>query len=124
MVNLLPFAIVFITLALVFYSIGVWGEKIADQLRAWQLIFFWLGFVCDTTGTTLMTKLAGAFEFNIHGITGLLAIMLMIIHAIWATITLVRKNENAIKNFHRFSLTVWIIWLIPFLSGMVLAMTR
>jgi len=50
--------------------------------------------------------------------------MLMIIHAIWATITLVRKNENAIKNFHRFSLTVWIIWLIPFLSGMVLAMTR
>lgn len=122
MVNLLPLAIIFISSALVFYSIGVWGEKIVGRLLPWQLIFFWLGFVCDTTGTTLMTKIAGRFEFNIHGITGLAAIILMIIHAIWATITLVKKNEPAIQNFHRFSLIVWIIWLIPFLSGMVLAM--
>lgn len=124
MVNLLPFAIIFITSALVFYSIGVWGEKIVGRLKAWQLIFFWLGFVCDTTGTTLMTKIAGTFEFNIHGITGLAAIILMIIHAIWATVTLVKKNESALKNFHRFSLVVWFIWLIPFLSGMILAMVR
>jgi uncharacterized repeat protein (TIGR03987 family) len=124
MVNLLPFAIAFITGALVFYSIGVWGEKLVGRLRPWQLIFFWLGFVCDTTGTTLMTKLAGAFEFNIHGITGLIAILLMIIHATWATITLVKKNESAIKNFHRFSLAVWFIWLIPYLIGMIQAMTR
>jgi uncharacterized repeat protein (TIGR03987 family) len=124
MVNLLPFAIIFITSALVFYSIGVWGEKIVGRLKAWQLIFFWLGFVCDTTGTTLMTKIAGNFQFNIHGITGLAAIILMIIHAVWATITLVKKNENAIKNFHRFSLVVWFIWLIPFLSGMILAMAH
>jgi uncharacterized repeat protein (TIGR03987 family) len=124
MVNLLPFAIAFITGALVFYSIGVWGEKLVGRLRPWQLIFFWLGFVCDTTGTTLMTKLAGAFEFNIHGITGLIAILLMIIHATWATITLVKKNESAIKNFHRFSLAVWVIWLIPYLIGMIQAMAR
>ena len=124
MTGLLPFAIVFITSALVFYSIGVWGEKIVGRLKAWQLIFFWAGFVCDTTGTTLMTKIAGTFEFNIHGITGLAAIILMIVHAAWATITLLRKNENALKSFHRFSLTVWCIWLIPFITGMVLAMTR
>lgn len=124
MFRLLPFAITFITSALVFYSIGVWGEKIVGRLKAWQLIFFWAGFVCDTTGTTLMTKIAGIFEFNIHGITGLAAIILMIVHAIWATITLLRKNENELKNFHRFSLIVWCIWLIPFLTGMVPAMTR
>lgn len=120
--SILPFAVVFITSALVFYSIGVWGEKIVGRLKAWQLIFFWLGFACDTTGTALMTKIAGKFEFNIHGITGVAAILLMIIHAVWATITLIRKNEEGIKNFHRFSLAVWIIWLIPYLSGLVLAM--
>lgn len=118
---LLPIAIVFISGALVFYSIGVWGEKIVGRLLPWQLIFFWLGFVCDTTGTTLMSKIAGSFEFNLHGITGLAAIILMIIHAVWATITLLRKNESAIKSFHRFSLVVWFIWLIPYLSGLVLA---
>ena len=124
MVNLLPFAIIFIVSALVFYSIGVWGEKIVGRLQAWQLIFFWLGFVCDTTGTTLMSKIAGSFQLNIHGITGLAAILLMIIHAIWATLTLVKKNETALKNFHRFSLVVWLIWLIPFFSGLILAMAR
>jgi len=124
MTGLLPFAIIFITSALVFYSIGVWGENIVGRLKVWQLIFFWAGFVCDTTGTTLMTKIAGVFEFNIHGITGLVAVILMIIHAVWATITLLKKNENALKNFHRFSLVVWLIWLVPFLTGMVLAMTR
>jgi len=122
MVNLLPFAITFISAALVFYSIGVWGEKISGRLRAWQLVFFWLGLVCDTTGTTLMTKIAGSFELNLHGITGAAAIALMIVHAVWATATLVRKNENEVKNFHRFSLAVWAIWLIPYLTGMILAM--
>lgn len=122
MFNILPFAIVFISAALVFYSIGVWGEKIVGKLKPWQLVFFWLGFVCDTTGTTLMTKIAGAFRFNVHGITGLAAILLMIVHAVWATVTLVRKNEHELKNFHKFSLFVWFIWLIPYLSGMILAM--
>ena len=59
-----------------------------------------------------------------HGITGLLAIVLMIIHAVWATITLVRKNETALQNFHRFSLAVWFIWLIPYFIGMIQAMAR
>jgi uncharacterized repeat protein (TIGR03987 family) len=124
MEHLLPLAIIFITSALVFYSIGVWGEKIVGRLKAWQLIFFWLGFACDTTGTTLMTKIAGSFQLNLHGITGLAAILLMIIHAVWATITLVKKNETGIKNFHRFSLAVWFIWLIPYLIGMIQAMAR
>lgn len=124
MLKLLPFAIVFITSALVFYSIGVWGEKIVGRLKPWQLVFFWLGFVCDTTGTTLMTKIAGNFQFNLHGITGLLAILLMIVHALWATITLVGKNENQLKSFHKFSLAVWFIWLIPYLSGVILAMSH
>lgn len=124
MFNILPLAIVFISAALVFYSIGVWGEKIVGRLKPWQLVFFWLGFVSDTTGTTLMTKIAGAFRFNVHSITGLLAILLMIVHAVWATVTLVRNNEQQLKNFHKFSLFVWFVWLIPYFTGMILAMTH
>lgn len=41
---------ILITLALVFYTIGVWRERIAGRLKAWHLIFFWGGFVFDTTG--------------------------------------------------------------------------
>ena len=115
-------ATLFIVSAFILYSIGVWGEKLVGRLKSWQLIFFWSGFVCDTTGTTLMGEIAGRLNFDLHGLTGVAAIVLMAIHAIWATVTLVTKREKTILIFHRYSLAVWGIWLIPFVSGMVMAM--
>lgn len=117
---MLIYAIVSITLALVFYSIGVWSAKIQGTLKRWHLFIFWIGFVCDTTGTTLMSKLTNAgFTFNFHGITGLAAIVLMLIHAVWATKVLIQNKPEEKKNFHKFSIVVWVIWLIPFLSGAI-----
>ncbi|HUW68802.1 MAG TPA: HsmA family protein [bacterium] len=120
---MLVYAIVLITGALVFYTIGVWGEKLGGGLSLRWLVFFWLGFVCDTSGTTVMGRMAGAgFRFDFHGITGMLAIILMAVHAIWATFVLVRKDEKAIKSFHQFSIIVWIVWLLPYLSGVIFGM--
>jgi uncharacterized repeat protein (TIGR03987 family) len=113
---------VFITLALVFYTIGVWSERIAGRLKPWHLVFFWLGLICDTTGTGIMMDYAGGLTSTLHGVTGALAILLMIIHAVWATVVLLRKDENAIVSFHRFSVIVWIIWLIPYFSGVYMGM--
>jgi uncharacterized repeat protein (TIGR03987 family) len=64
-----------------------------------------------------MFEMAGRIGVDIHSITGLLAILLMLIHAIWATIVLIRKNEKAIVNFHHFSVFVWTVWLIPYFTG-------
>lgn len=115
-------AIIFIVSAWVCYSIGVWGEKLTGKLRLWHLIFFWIGFAADTTGTTLMSRMSGAFQFNIHGISGVAAIALMLVHAGWASAVLARKNQSAILSFHRFSVFVWVVWQIPFLTGVILAM--
>ena len=52
-------ASVVITLALVFYSIGVWSERFQGRLRPWHLAFFWAGLVCDTVGTGMMLDYAG-----------------------------------------------------------------
>ncbi len=113
-------AILMISGALVFYSIGVWGEKVKGKLAPGWLVFFWLGFVCDTAGTSAMGVIAGGpFKLNFHGITGMLAIILMAVHALWATIVLVRKDEKAIRGFHRYSIAVWLIWLVPYLSGVL-----
>ena len=120
---MLPYAIVSINLALIFYTIGVWSEKKQGILKGWHLAVFWMGFVFDTIGTTLMGKLVhGGFEFNFHGITGVIAILLMFFHATWATIVLVRNQESMKKNFNKFSVLVWFIWLIPFISGMIFGM--
>jgi uncharacterized repeat protein (TIGR03987 family) len=118
---MLPIAIAFIFSACIFYTVGVWSERIRKRLKIWHAVVFWLGFVCDTIGTGAMGSMAGTLvKFNFHGITGLLAILLMLFHAGWATIVLVRKNERMILQFHKLSLVVWIIWLIPMITGLVL----
>ncbi len=111
-----------ISSALLFYTIGVWSEKLAGRLKPWHLALFWLGLVCDTTGTTLMSDMAGRLQLNLHGLTGALAIVLMLGHALWASLVLVRKDERAIQAFHSFSLFVWLVWLVPYLTGMAGAM--
>lgn len=122
---MLIYAIISITLALVFYTIGVWSERFQKSLKKWHLVMFWIGLIFDTTGTTLMSKISGdTFQFNFHGITGLLAIVLMLVHALWATYVLAKKDTAKTKNFHKFSIFVWIIWLIPFISGMIFGMVQ
>jgi len=117
-------AILFINLACLFYTVGVWAEKIQQRLKIWHAIMFWTGFVSDTIGTTAMSMISGSIiKLNFHGMTGLTAILLMLFHAVWATWVLVRRDEKMILNFHRFSIIVWIIWLVPMITGMIFGAT-
>ena len=118
---MLMIAIIFIFSACILYTIGVWAERISKRLKVWHAVVFWLGFVSDTIGTGAMGKLVGSIiQFNFHGLTGLFAILLMLFHAVWATIVLIRKDEVQILKFHKLSFIVWIIWLIPMVTGMIL----
>jgi uncharacterized repeat protein (TIGR03987 family) len=117
-----PVAVIIINLALLFYSIGVWSERFQGRLKVWHIAFFWVGLVCDTLGTGMMFDYVGGMSYDIHGYSGLLAIVLMLIHAIWATVVLLKRDEKMIVNFHKFSVLVWLIWLIPYFSPMVLRM--
>ena len=122
---MLFYAIVFISFALVFYTIGVWGEKIQGNLKKWHLSIFWKGIVFDTLGTTLMSKIAdNGFRLNFHGVTGMIALLLMIFHAVWATKVFMQNDPEKRRNFHKFSIFVWLIWLIPYISGAVFGMAK
>ena len=121
---LLVSAIVFITLALVFYTTAVWWERAMGMLRGRHLLLFWLGFCCDTAGTALMGRIVGGpFRFNFHGITGLLAVLLMLFHAAWGTLVHAGKRPAPKENFHKLSVAVWAVWLIPYLSGVIFGMS-
>lgn len=103
--------------ALVFYSTGVWGERLAARLKPWHLALFWLGFACDGAGTDLMRRMVGGLRLTFHGVTGAVALLLMLAHALWATAVVLRRDERAIQSFHRVSVVVWTVWLVPFFSG-------
>ena len=79
-----------------------------------------MGFICDTTGTTLMSLISHGFSLNLHAITGVIAIFVMFLHAVWATVALHKKDEKTLRGFHRYSLIVWAIWLIPYFLGFAL----
>ena len=117
-------SITLITLALVFYSLGVWAERISRYLKPWHLAAFWIGFTFDISGTVSMFKLSpGPFDLtNFHTLTGQIALWLMLFHAIWATRTVLKGREETRKNFHRYSLLVWLIWLVPYVGGLYLGM--
>jgi len=117
--------LIFINLALIFYSIGVWSERFQGRLKWWHVGTFFAGLACDTIGTGAMGLMSGSMlQFNFHGITGLIAIIIMLFHAIWATQVLIKKNEVLIVRFHKFSIVVWVIWLIPMVTGAIFGTTR
>jgi uncharacterized repeat protein (TIGR03987 family) len=115
---------ILITFALLFYSLGVWAERIKRYLKKWHVIVFWIGFFFDVSGTLAMHKLAkGPFDIlEPHTLTGQLALWLMFAHAGWATWVIRKKNESLRKIFHKYSLSVWLLWLIPYFGGMYIAM--
>jgi len=118
-------ASILITLALIFYSIGVWAEHIARYLKGWHVAMFWTGFFFDTSGTLAMELIHPGFDWaSSHTITGQIALWLMLAHAIWATRVVSKGTDEVRRRFHRFSLVVWGIWLIPYIGGMSLGMSR
>ena len=121
--SIIAIASVAITAALLFYSLGVFGERGRGRLQRRHVILFWIGLSCDTTGTLLMSAFArasGTGTLGLHAITGAFAIVLMIVHALWATLVFIRGGEQARATFSRFSIVVWLIWLVPYVCGMLI----
>lgn len=118
-------AIVIISMALIFYSVGVWSERIQGGLRGWHVVAFGLGLLCDFVGTAFMAELVRLTgqDNRLHAVLGSIAIFLMAIHAVWAYWTFRKGSEKAKKTFSRYSIIVWCIWLIPYFIGVYLGMT-
>lgn len=57
MTSMLGAAVAAITAALLFYTIGVFGEQRAGILKGRHLAFFWAGLVFDLIGTSIMDVL-------------------------------------------------------------------
>ena len=114
-------AVVAITTAAIIYTIAVFAEQRSGVLKVWHLVLFWGGFVFDTTGTTLMARVAGGCRLNIHGVLGIAAIVLMLIHSSWATLAITLKQESVLRRFHTFSVHVWALWMLSLATGFGLA---
>lgn len=117
-------AVLGILLAAALYTTAAFAERRARVLKPSHLKLFWAGLLVDVVATTLMSLIAGGFHFNIHGVLGVGAIVVMLAHTTWATVVLALQQENLMRQFHQFSLAVWALWMVTLVSGFGLALPR
>jgi uncharacterized repeat protein (TIGR03987 family) len=124
MSNLILLSVVLITLALVLYSVAVWMNWRARRLTVAMAAIFWVAIVCDATATRLMGLRAETIRWDLHTISGYLALLLMIALAAWGSAGLVTRREQWLTRFHRYAVPIWVIWVISYATGVYLGVQR
>ncbi len=124
MTTLILLGAIFFTLALLFYSIGIWSDFIHKQLKPWHIKMFALGVFTDSLGTLFMYLHVGHLIFNAHSISGFIGLFLMIFHFCWGLYVIKNKQIDVQKVFHHFSILVWLFWLISYISGVYIGLHR
>ena len=92
-------AVLAMIMAVILYTTGVFSERKAGILKQNHIIIFWSGLFFDTLGTTAMGKISNGISFDFHGITGVLALMLMLLHVIWVTTVFTNGKDKQKKIF-------------------------
>ncbi|NCE73041.1 HsmA family protein [Odoribacter sp. Z80] len=118
-------ALVIISMALIFYSVGVWSERIQGRLKGWHVVAFGLGVTCNFVGTAFMAeseRLTG-HDNHLRAVIGSIAIFVMAAHAVWAFRVFRKGTTQAKHRFSRLGVVVWCIWLILYFVGMYLGMS-
>jgi len=114
-------AIIFMNLALVFYSWAVFGTR-GKGLRRKYLCIFAIGLICDYLGTREMNLYGNATGYwpRDHYLIGLASLGGMAVHFLLALVaTFATKGAAISRFFHRVSLGIYVCWLVSFFSGAI-----
>jgi len=119
-------AVIWMNLALIFYTWAVFGGR-REGLHRKHLIIFGIGLMCDYLGTRQMSLFALTYGKapEWHNISGIASLAGMAFHFLLALIaSLANKAEAVNRVFHRVSLSIYTCWLIAFFSGAISGMMR
>ncbi|MBP9779249.1 TIGR03987 family protein [Candidatus Gracilibacteria bacterium] len=114
---ILIISLIFVHIALILYSIGVWKFFASKVLSGRHLFYFWTGFIADCIATAFMAVLARGIVLNPHTIIGFMALFFMFLHAGGATYLLKNKDTLHMKTYSKVSIAAWIFWILSYLTG-------
>jgi uncharacterized repeat protein (TIGR03987 family) len=110
----------FMMIALISYTTAVWTERHKKRLMIWMICVFGLGFICDSIGTSIMFHISETkFHLTIHSGVGYFALGVMLLHLIWALLS-IKHIGKCEEYFTKFSIVAWSIWLAAFISGIII----
>lgn len=112
-------AVMGVTGAFIFYTLAIWSEKIGGSLKKWIIIIFSCGFLSDLLGTAQMRLIADNHNLTWHSMAGYLALVIMLVHLIWALLAYQKGKSNGKYRhyFHKCSVYAWYGWLVAYMSG-------
>jgi hypothetical protein len=115
-------AVVVVTFALIFYSIGVITEQRKSSITRFVLIFLTLGVTLDITSTVLM--IMGSSHITIHGFIGWSALAVMLVDAvlIWRY-WLKNKSAPVSRGLNLYTRIAYGWWVVAYIAGAIIAMT-
>ena len=125
-VTMLLQAVIWMNLALIFYTWAVFSGR-RQGLHRKHLIIFGIGLAFDYLGTHQMNLFAATYGKapEWHNLTGIASLAGMAFHFLLALIaSLANRAESVNRVFHRVSLSIYSCWLIAFFSGAISGMMR
>lgn len=119
-------AVIWMMLALIFYTWAVFSGR-CQGLHRRHLIIFGIGLACDFLGTGQMNLFAAAYGKapEWHNISGITSLAGMGFHFLLALIASLSNRAEAVNLlFHRVSMSIYSCWLLAFCSGAISGMMR
>ncbi len=117
-------AVVVVTVALVFYSIGVITEQRKHAVTRLVLFFLTAGVLLDITSTALMIANSGNIPITAHGIIGYTALLVMLIDGILIWRQWRRNGSGPVpRRLHLYTRIAYGWWVIAYIAGAIISMT-
>jgi uncharacterized repeat protein (TIGR03987 family) len=114
-------AVIVVTGALIFYSIGVITEQRKKAVTHRVLVFLTGGVVLDISATTLMILGSTNYPFTVHGFLGYIALLLMLIDAVLIWRHRFQNGQSAIsKKLNLYTRFAYGWWVIAYIVGAIM----
>ena len=116
--------LVALLVALVAYSIGVWGAWRKKGATPFHLACLWVGVVFDIVATASMSySLGWKFDFSpdgwLHTVLALAVFLGMLIVASLTTGALKKADDALRATVAKWALAPWALWVAVFVWGMI-----
>ena len=115
-----------VILALASYSIAVITEQIKHKISNLVLFFLTAGIILDISATVFMILGSSNTPFTLHGIMGYssLGAMLADTFILWRFRLKNGRDAEVAKGIHLFSRYAFSWWVLAFITGAVIAVSK